>query len=268
MGNGRQTGIYLGVSPGTIFGHLKVIRPLGRAESGYYLWLCLCSCGNQVTVIAPNVIKGNTKSCGCLRDSFHANRTATKVRWTPEYRSWRSMLRRCYHPSASQYGYYGGRGIQVCERWKKDFQAFLSDMGLKPSPTHTIERLDVNEHYRPGNCRWADRFEQARNKRTTRRLTLNGETLTIQQWAERLGVRTGTLSSRHQKGWSDERILTEPVKSNCSLLTAFGRTQRVTEWARERGVGVTTILTRLSRGWTPEDALQAPAFSRRKSSSD
>jgi len=132
---------------------------------------------------------------------------------SPEYRSWDAMISRCTRPSNIGYAAYGGRGITVCERWIHSFEVFLEDMGRRPTLDYQIERVDNSAGYSPGNCVWATRKEQARNRSSNLLLTLRGETLTAIDWAERLGIPVKTLWTRKHRGWTDERALTVPRQS-------------------------------------------------------
>lgn len=129
---------------------------------------------------------------------------------TGEYRAWRDMHTRCRNPNARNYYNYGGRGIVVCERWSR-FAPFLKDMGFRPSPKHTLERRDNAGDYTPENCRWATRKEQARNRRTSRFLTLNGQTKSVVEWAEHTGIPQDVLRKRLRMKWPTERVLTSPI---------------------------------------------------------
>ena len=122
------------------------------------------------------------------------------------------MNSRCDNSDDHSYADYGGRGIRVCQRWQS-FDLFLSDMGPRPGPGYSIERVDVNGDYTPDNCIWATKSEQARNKRNSIWIEFNGERLHIKEWAERTGIRRATLRYRYiKKGWSAERTLTTPLR--------------------------------------------------------
>jgi hypothetical protein len=129
-----------------------------------------------------------------------------------EYRVWAGMKVRCVNPNGQDWLLYGGRGIRVCERWSGSFAAFFEDMGPRPTSRHSIDRIDSDGHYEPANCRWATAKEQANNWKTrNRRITYNGETLTVPQWAERLGLTRESLRDRLDSGWSIERAVTTPA---------------------------------------------------------
>ena len=148
---------------------LTVLSKIGRDKQGRAIWLCRCDCGNEIEARGASLREGNTKSCGCAKKAsgpLNATIHGEGVRHeqTPEYRTWCAMRSRCNTPSAGNYAGYGGRGIKVCARWD-DFLTFLADMGRKPSPAHSIDRVDPNGDYEPGNCRWSTASEQQRNKR-------------------------------------------------------------------------------------------------------
>lgn len=182
----------------------------------------------------------------------------------PLYAIWARMIRRCENPREAHYACYGGRGIRVCERWRKNVAAFLEDMGPRPSPAHSLDRIDVNGHYEPGNCRWATMREQQRNRRSNRMLTFRGETRCIVEWAELAGISATMLSSRLNRGWDPERALVEPRRlmkkpdSPRKSLTVDGETRTVTEWAAICGIKPKTIHFRLAAGYSPEAAVRTP----------
>lgn len=181
-------------------------------------WLCVCDCGTTTVVARNNLTRPHTLSCGCakveqlvdrrLRHGAKANRSRT-----PEYSTWVGIITRCENPKVEGYKHYGARGVRICERWRSDFANFLADMGPRPSRGHSIDRINVEGNYEPGNCRWATSSEQARNKRTTRNITVNGETRCITEWAASMGANMSTIHRRLTSGWSDARAVTEPVHS-------------------------------------------------------
>lgn len=131
---------------------------------------------------------------------------------TPEYQAWSNMHRRCGDPSNARYASYGGRGITVEPRWKS-FEVFLFDMGLRPSPRLTLERIDVDRGYGPDNCRWATFKQQARNKTNNRWIEANGEKLLLVEWAERLGTSHAVILKRISRGWPEDLAVTTPIGS-------------------------------------------------------
>jgi len=126
-----------------------------------------------------------------------------------EYRAWRHMIHRCENPSDQMFARYGGRGITVCKQWRESFIAFLSDVGYRPSPSHSLDRRDSDGNYEPGNVRWATASEQQRNKSTVPTYTVGGITDCVAGWAERLRVRPQTLWKRLKRGWSPERTFAQ-----------------------------------------------------------
>jgi hypothetical protein len=121
------------------------------------------------------------------------------------------MIQRCTNPSNSKYAYYGGRGISICSRWVESFAAFLADMGECPGSGYSIDRIDVNGNYEPGNCRWATKKEQSRNTRQIHALSFFGERKSLSEWAERFGLKPTTLKGRLVDGWPIETALQTPV---------------------------------------------------------
>lgn len=159
------------------FGRLRPIRLVEGPTECSGRWLCRCDCGAQKVVSAGKLRDMKIKSCGCLRrevtSALRRSHGCTSVsgvtKWTPEYRAWISMKTRCAdYPDRPDYALYFARGIRVCERWLNSFQNFLSDVGPRPSDTHSLDRIDVDGNYEPSNVRWATRSEQAFNTRRSK----------------------------------------------------------------------------------------------------
>lgn len=131
---------------------------------------------------------------------------------TPEFRCWNHMLSRCFNPNVENYKYYGGRGITVCERWRNSFEAFLSDMGPRPTLKHSIERNKTDGNYEPANCRWATKAEQSRNMRSNRMVEFQGKTMIFGDACALAGIARLTVFQRLKRGWTIERALTTPVR--------------------------------------------------------
>lgn len=177
------------------------------------LWKCLCDCGSEVLVYGSSLMKrnGGTKSCGCEARRAIGERSKTHgMTDTRAYNIWQAMRSRCRNQNTPAYSIYGARGITVCERWNNSFDNFIEDMG-EPPDGYSIDRIDNDGDYTPENCRWANRIEQARNKSNNRRLTLNGETRLLIEWAEQLGIDQSSLRERLDK-WPLEAALTTPKK--------------------------------------------------------
>lgn len=195
---------------GMKFGRLVAIGCVGTRRGR---WKCRCDCGCEKVLRRHILLDGITQSCGCLRrDRAAASRKTHGLSQTPSYSSWIAMIRRCTDPTQSFFARYGGRGISICARWMK-FENFLADMGHRPAGT-TIDRIDNNGNYEPGNCRWATRKEQSRNLSVNRIISFRGESLCLTAWAERIGFAPRVLTKRFKCGWSVEKALTTPIATH------------------------------------------------------
>lgn len=137
--------------------------------------------------------------------------------YRPEYKAWEHMKHRCANPNNTRYARYGGRGITVCERWINSFANFYADMGARPSPKHSLERINNDGNYESANCRWATPAEQSQNTALTKLISYDGLTLSLAGWARRLGASQATLTCRFQRGWPLERVLTPPLEAGARL---------------------------------------------------
>ena len=177
-------------------------------------WKCLCDCGTEAVVTANSLKTGQSKSCGCLNAELIKARSITHgMSKTFEYNIWLSMRSRILDKSSKSYKDYGGRGILIHPDWVSDFKAFFDHIGPRPSADYSLERIDNNGNYEPGNVKWASRISQANNKRSNRKLTLGTETKTLAEWCKEKKLRYKTVHARLTNGWSVERSLMTPTVS-------------------------------------------------------
>lgn len=174
-------------------------RSQSRIARGQYKYCSLeCSGSDHTGDKNPSYKHGNAKRSG---ESL-------------EFRSWRAIKDRCYRPSSSSYKNYGAKGIKMCDRWLNSFPNFLEDMGLKPTPGHSIDRINSGGNYEPSNCRWATNIEQSNNQRSNRKIEWQGEVYNVSQLMRHLGIytETGVYYSRLDRGWSVEKTFNTPHK--------------------------------------------------------
>ena len=194
---------------GQKFGRLTVILQSGKGVYSNVLWLCKCDCGNEITVKSNSLNTNHTKSCGCLQRDQVTTHGMTK---SPEYSVWHGMLQRCSNPNNDSYAYYIGRDITVCDRWINSFENFYADMGPRPSPDYSIDRIDNNGNYEPGNCKWSTPEEQANNRRDNLLFTHKNKQYTILQLAEEYNINPINVRNRLNRGWSVEEAIESSVK--------------------------------------------------------
>lgn len=177
-------------------------------EKGYPKSLYKCECGSLKWINTYNVNKGCIRSCGCIRKE-HPNHTKHGDSNTRLYKIWKGMRERCYTPSSTNYNRYGEIGISICSEWDdySMFKIWALENGYKDGLT--IDRIDGKGNYEPSNCRWATYKEQANNIKTNRLITYDGETKTMTQWAEAIGIKPATLWARLNRGWSIEQALSK-----------------------------------------------------------
>ena len=165
---------------------------------------CKCDCGNTTIVQKYQIIKGITKSCGCLQKQVMLKRiTKHGMYGTHIYIIWDDMIGRCYRKSSSRYDRYGGRGITVCNEWKKfeSFYEYVSKLPHYGEQGYTINRIDNDGNYEPGNVEWSDKETQANNTSRNHYLTFNNKTRTIAQWSKETVICCSTIHSRIKRGW-------------------------------------------------------------------
>lgn len=176
---------------------------------------------------------------------------------TPEYSAWVAAKGRCYNPNNSEYPRYGGRGIQMAAEWVGSFEAFFAAMGYRPTPDHSLDRINTDGDYAPGNCRWATEIEQQRNKRNNRRYSFRGQDLTVGEISALTGVDAELIRARIEvHGYEVERAATQPA---AELVEYRGESMSLPEWAERLGIRYQTLYTRVRvRGWSMERAVTTP----------
>jgi len=224
---------------GRVFGRLTVIARDYTSIKSQARWICNCSCGNTTIVFGNNLRKGSTRRCGCLflesirETSNHVIKHGRHS--SPEYQAYHDMLQRCYNDKVRNYHRYGGRGIEVCFEWRVSFENFFRDMGLRPSKRYSLDRIENDGNYEPGNCRWATREEQDNNKSANVRYFIDGDSLTISQISRRYNIPRARLESRLKRGDDIEKAVTpeiryKPMKQYCS---EDGVCKSLKEWGYE-----------------------------------
>lgn len=225
-------------------------------------WKCKCDCGNECVVDIASLRSGSSKSCGCLKiesDKTKHNHITHGQSKTRLYKIWIDMKRRCNDEWRRAYKYYGGKGITYCPEWEH-FESFYEwSMSNGYNENLSIDRIDSNGNYEPSNCRWVDSFVQANNTTRNHKITFNGKTQTLSEWAKEYNISYYLLQDRiNDLHWSIEDALTIPpstVNKSHKLLTFNGKTQNITQWAKELGVSHRTITDRIKRGLPMDQVL-------------
>lgn len=201
----------MSIQIGDRFEMLTVVAPSQPTNNRIKQWECKCDCGTIKVVQEGNLKHGQVKSCGCLRkqrsaevarNNFTSHGEGSGGKTTTEYRTWVSMIQRCYQPTHDSYKHYGGRGITVCDEFRNSYPRFLEEIGRRPSIKHSLDRIDNSRGYEVGNIRWATREEQQNNRRDNRLLEFCGDSLSIAQISRRVGVPPDTLRQRINNGRS------------------------------------------------------------------
>lgn len=170
-----------------------------------------CSCGREDVVLGSTLrTQPRCRDCGA-REKKVQHGARRKKRTTPEYRAWTGLLSRCYNTRNAKYHRYGGRGIKVCDRWRESFTNFLSDVGYRPSPRHTLDRENNDGDYEPGNVHWVLPRDQARNRSNNRPLEALGQTRLLIEWANAFAIHPTTITGRLSDGWHPDKAVTVPA---------------------------------------------------------
>lgn len=205
---------------GKTYARLTVISYSHTKPGGKVHWVCKCSCGKTTIVRSDQLKDGNTTSCGCRQKETlllrETHSEAFKGKKTHEYRAYHNMKARCLNKNHKHYHNYGGRGIIICDRWLESYANFLTDVGRAPGDDFSLDRINNDLNYEPGNCKWSTFSEQQNNKRTCRYLTFFGERKTLTQWAKTCGIDPRTLHYRAVNNWPCDRFFLKPNRSTVS----------------------------------------------------
>lgn len=204
---------------GAKIGRWTVLEPSEPKHYGKRIkpsWLCVCECGSHGVVTDFSLSRGASNSCGCLQREIAKTFKVTHGETlgggkSPEYKAWCAMRERCNNPANKRYESYGGRGITVCDEWTS-FDNFLLDMGRRPTSRHSLDRINNNMGYSPGNCRWALPHEQMTNRNITRFIEIDGVSVPLATVSKDCGIPANTLRARILKGWPTDRAVNEPVR--------------------------------------------------------
>lgn len=249
----------------SVVGHLTIINIFTkfRRNRNILYAQCKCVCGKDLDVLLSKLKYNYITSCGCSPKTFNKKikhgMTGTRI-----YQIWRSMISRCYRETDDSFSHYGGKGIQVCSEWRNDFQEFYRwSQQNNYSDSLSIDRIDNNKDYYPGNCRYSDIKTQNRNKGNNHLITIFGETKTIVEWSEddRCVVNYQVFRSRINNKVEPEAALTLQYKSynrkELKRLFIFGESKTIREWSNDERCEISeeALRCRLDQGWEPERAI-------------
>lgn len=198
---------------GQRFGRLVALSKEPARSDAETRWRCRCDCGVEKAIRTKDLRRGMVRSCGCHKRARTIERNKSHgLTGSPEYISWAAMVQRCSNPKATHFEYYGGRGIGVCERWSNSFDLFLSDVGPRPGPGFSLDRIDNSRGYEPGNVRWASRIDQMQNTRRARKIEFMGQSVTVSAACRMaaVGVTPQTAIRRLNLGWPPDAAVTVP----------------------------------------------------------
>lgn len=258
---------------GDHFGRLTVIGFAGHTRSkngtSKLLVKCKCSCGNIIITRSDNLTRGDTKSCGCYhldkaKEICTGNTFGYKhggTMYNPRlYKVYVAMHQRCENPNCDHYDRYGGRGIYVCKEWSgengfSNFREWAMNNGYNPDAPKgecTINRIDNDGPYSPDNCEWVNMKTQMNNTSMNNYITCNGETHTLQEWADKNNINFSTIENRLCSGWPIEKALFTPAERNITYINYNGNNYSVAEWCYIFGIAQTTVSTRIKRYGTDD----------------
>jgi len=246
---------------GKRFGRLEVVSWAGKDKQRKDKYWCLCDCGNYTVSVSTRLNAGKKKSCGCMVEE-HRRNFRGKVKHgdsnSAEYTCWQNIKERCFNPNCGSYAEYGARGITMADEWVNDYGKFLEHVGRRPSDSHSIERIDNEIGYYPGNLRWALLDEQSVNKRWTRWVEWNGEQVKLAELCWDNGWNLDLIRGRLNQGWSLDEAINKPLNKSQRKITINGITKGLHAWLDLLEMNDSTFKYRKSKGMSDYDALTRP----------
>ena len=235
---------------GQRFGRLTVIKFAGT-KKGHAMWDCLCDCGKLCTTYGRMLVGGHKMSCGCLQKEVHSRKWTTHgMSRTKAYKVWEGIRWRCLNEKSNVYSSYGGRGITICDEWRDDFVAFynyVSKLDHFGESEYSIDRIDNDGNYEPGNVRWATKEEQTRNRRVTVIVEYAGDKIPLQEAAEREGIQYCVVEQRWRKGKRDAELFKTPRKF-LEKVEYHGEEMTLKDVAKKTGISYSTLFRRYKQG--------------------
>lgn len=237
---------------GQRFGRLIVVKLSPTFPIGAPTWECVCDCGKEKVVLGQDLRRRRVRSCGCLKIEGPKTHGLTNA---PEYNIWRHMRDRCLNKKNKNYHRYGGRGISICDEWIESFEAFYRDVGARPGPGYSIDRINNDKGYNKENCKWSTKEEQANNRSTSVYYKHNGVSRTLAGWCRELKLDYSLVRCRISSGWSFERAIAEPT-NGARLYKFNGEEKSIKLWCEKLNLKYATVTARISRySYTFEEAI-------------
>ena len=238
---------------GMTFGQLTVIERAENTKDGKARWLCRCTCGNECVVRAKDLKRGQ-KSCGCEQGNVKHRMSRTKI-----YKKWQGMMDRCYNPKHKKFGDYGGRGIKVCDRWHifENFYEDVSKLEHFGEKGYSLDRIENDGNYEPGNVRWATKKQQVENRRNTIKVIYEGVEMCLKDAAAKSGMKYETLRDRYKRGDRGDRLF-RPDTEHLIIVEYEGEKLCLKDAAAKSGINYNTLFGRYQRG-KRGDELFAPS---------
>jgi hypothetical protein len=202
------------------FGKLLAIKPIKKHDNSKYYWECICDCGNTKIIMSSNLLRGISTTCGCGKIKIGEKTRKHGMAKTRIFKIWAGIRKRCTNSKCKTYPLYGGRGISISPRWD-EFINFYNDMKDGYSDNLSLDRINPNGNYEPGNCRWATQKTQNRNRRNNNYISLNNEIKTLSEWAEISGVNSSAIRYRINNGWDTQKAIFTSTEKEMKSISKY-----------------------------------------------